>query len=154
MQLRHANQHQRLMALRSLPLFSRCSTTELRRIDRITTEIRVDAGHVLTYLGEPGEEFFVILSGTANVWRDGVLLDVLQPGSFFGEMSLLDHEKRTAYVIAETDMRLLVMCRREFRSPHFLVCSVVEEMLNEVSRRLRRADHGWAASESRHLAST
>ena len=59
-------------------------------------------------------------------WRVGVLLDVLQPGSLFGEMSLLDHEKRTAYVIAETDMRLLVMSRREFRSPRFLVCPVVE----------------------------
>ena len=139
----------RSQALKDLPLFARCSRQELRRLDRIMTEVYVPAGRILTHIGEPGDEFFIIRAGKASVWCDGVELDVLGPGSFFGEIALLGRSVRTANVVADTEMRLLVMSRREFRSTHFLVAHVAEAMLNEVSRRLSRADEGWATSETR-----
>jgi len=139
----------RIQTLKGLPLFQRCSPKELERIDRIMTEIHVPAGQMLTYIGEPGDEFFIILAGKASVWCDGVQLDVLGAGSFFGEIALLGRSVRTANVVADTEMRLLVMSRREFRSTHFLLANVAEAMLNEISRRLSRADEGWATSETR-----
>src|ERR1700722_9696953 len=135
------------VALRNIPLFAPCSDRELRRIARIGTEVEVEAGRVLTWVGRPGTQFCVIVSGTASVWREGVRLDVLQAGSFFGEVALLDHDMCSATVVADTRMRLVALSRREFLSPHFLTPSVLEQMLKELSRRLRRANIGWARGQ-------
>ncbi len=129
--------------LRNLPLFTECSTKELRRMEALMTEARVPAGRVLTSCTEPGKEFFIVVSGTASVWREGVRLEVVGPGGFFGEVSLFDHGKRTASVVADTDMDLLVLSPGEFRSPHFLIAPVMQQMLKVFSERLRRADEGW-----------
>jgi len=133
----------RVDLLKSLPIFSRCTDRELRRIASLTSETSVEAGQVLTVASEPGLEFFVIISGTATVWRRGVRIDEYGPGSFFGEMALFSHGVRTASVIANTDMHLLVSAKGEFRSPDFLVPSVLEKMLVVMSQRLCRAVEGW-----------
>lgn len=136
-------------ALEEVPLFSKCNKVELQRIDSITTESLAPAGRSLTVTHQLGTEFFVILQGTATVYRRGVQLDTVGPGSFFGELTLLGHGRRTATVIADTDMKLLVLTRQEFHSPHFLITPVLEHMLQVVSERLCRADEGW----TQHTAS-
>jgi CRP/FNR family cyclic AMP-dependent transcriptional regulator len=133
-------------AIKDVPLFSRCNSSELRRIDSLTTDVYAQAGRSLTVTHQPGTEFFVILQGTASVYRRGVQLDTIGPGSFFGELALLDHGRRTATVIANTDMKLLVLTVQEFHSPHFLIPSVLEHMLAVVGERLRRADEGWTGN--------
>ena len=146
MRIRRLRRGVRADSLHQVPLFAACGGKELQRIARLTTEIHVEAGRVLTLVDRPGAEFFIIASGMATVWRGDVQLDSLGPGSFFGELSLFDRDVRTATVVADTDMRLLVLSRAEFFSSHFLVPTVMERMLAEISRRLRRADHGWAAN--------
>ena len=143
MRVRHNRRNLSVELLRGVPLFAACSDKELERIAQLTTESHVGAGRTLTLMSQPGSEFFIIVSGTATVWRGDTALDILGPGSFFGEMSLFNNDLRTATVVADTEMRLLVMSRTEFFNSHFLVCSVMERMLTEISRRLRRADDGW-----------
>jgi CRP-like cAMP-binding protein len=135
----------RTQSFGEIPLFSGCSKNELRNIASLTTELCVPTGRILTVTGDPGAEFFVIKSGTATVWRRGVILDTLGPGSFFGELSLFDHGVRTATVMANTDMRLLVMSQKEFRSSHFMIPAVLQGMLSEIGARLSRADEAWVA---------
>jgi CRP/FNR family transcriptional regulator, cyclic AMP receptor protein len=130
--------------LKALHLFAACSTKQLRRIEPLMTEVRVHAGRVLTSYAEPGAEFFVVGEGTAAVWREGIRLETVGPGGFFGEQSLLEHGTRTATVIAETDMELFVLSKQEFRSPQFLIPPVMERMLEVSSERLRRADERWS----------
>jgi CRP/FNR family transcriptional regulator, cyclic AMP receptor protein len=129
--------------LKDLALFSECSTKELCRMELLMTEAKVPAGRVLTSCTERGAEFFIVVSGTASVWREGVRLDVVGPGGFFGELALFDHGVRTASVIADTDMELFVLSAQEFRSQHFLIAPVMQGMLKVFSERLRRADEGW-----------
>ncbi len=149
----------RVRSLKNVPIFSRCTGRELRRIASLTTNLRVEAGRVLTIASKPGTEFFVIIKGTATVWREGIELDVVGPGSFFGEVALLNDGVRTATVVSNTDMELLVASFKEFRSSHFLVPPVMELMLAVMSERLRRADEGWtenatcAESDVRQIAS-
>jgi CRP/FNR family transcriptional regulator, cyclic AMP receptor protein len=131
---------ERVELLRGVQLFSGCSTTELRRIASLTTEIAVEAGKVLTKRGEPGLEFFIIIEGEANATRKGVDLATLGPGSFFGELALLDGGQRTATVVAETDMRLLVLSRSEFNELHRTAPSVSKKMILELGVRLRATD--------------
>lgn len=136
----------RVRRLKMLGLFARCSTKQLRRMEPLMTEAQVPAGRVLTSCAEPGAEFFVVVKGTASVWREDVQLGVVGPGGFFGELSLFDHGMRTASVVADTDMDLFVLSLREFRSPHFLITPVMERMLEVVSERLRRANEGWTGA--------
>lgn len=130
----------RIELLRGVQLFGACSTAELGRIASLTTEHFAPAGQVLTRRGEPGLEFFVIIEGKATATRKGVNLATLGPGSFFGELALLDGGKRTATVVADTDMRLLVLSRQEFNGLHRVAPSVSNKMLVELGSRLRTAD--------------
>jgi CRP/FNR family transcriptional regulator, cyclic AMP receptor protein len=138
--LRRLGKDERIELLRSVELLSRCSRAELARIAALTSELRAEPGEVLTRQGEPGSEFFLVLEGTAAASRDDVHLATLEPGSFFGEVALLDGGGRTATVTARTGMRLLVMSRREFFSLHAMVPSVSRRMLGELGARLRRTN--------------
>ena len=101
--------------LAQVPLFAACSKRELAGISRLMTEITVEAGKVLAEQGHLGNEFIVILEGRATVSRGGRTIRTLGPGDHFGEIALLDDDhRRTATVVADTDMEIAVLSRREF----------------------------------------
>ena len=91
---------------------SECSQRQLRSIARIARVFDAPAGTILTRADEPGDEFFLILDGTASVDVATETRGPLRPGAFFGEMSLLDGGPRSATIVAETPVRLLVITRR------------------------------------------
>ena len=102
--------------LRDVPFFSGLSKRELATVAQQIDEVEVDAGAVLATEGDFGHEFFVIMDGTAEVLRGDAPIAELGPGEFFGEMALLDEDRRTATVTATTPMSLLVMTRSSFRT--------------------------------------
>lgn len=124
--------------LGEVDLLAGCTKRELARIDGMITSIDVPSGTVLTLEGGVGSELFVIVEGSASVWRNGGRLSLLEPGTFFGELALLDRESRTATVIAETSMRLLVLSRVEFNSLITLSPRVAMRIMTEMGARLRR----------------
>lgn len=85
-------------------------------VDGLLTPIRVRAGRALIAEGSVGREFFVIAEGRAEVRRDGQVMNELGPGDYFGELALLGSARRTASVVAVTDMQVLVANPREFRA--------------------------------------
>jgi CRP-like cAMP-binding protein len=95
---------------------------------------------VLTRAGEPGDEFFLIIDGTAraDVSTDRHVL--LHPGEFFGEMSLLDGGPRSATVVAGTSVRLLVISRRYFSALLRDVPGLTQTILVTLSKRVRQAE--------------
>lgn len=103
-------------ALRRAPLFDGLAKKELTELARATDELAVPAGTVLCREGSLGSEFFVVVSGTADVTRDGKLLATRSSGDFFGEIALLATTKRTATVTATTDLRCFVLTSRAFRA--------------------------------------
>ena len=117
--------------LATMPLFESLSRQELEAVAKLAKVVRSDADRRLVGAGTPGYSFFVIQEGTAVVTRDGNELAQLGPGDFFGEIALLETERRTASVIAETPMRLIVMFQREFRQ--------MERELPPVADRVRAA---------------
>jgi CRP-like cAMP-binding protein len=136
----HFERDDQLAFLRGLPLFSDCTTYELKRIRSQMTSIERDAGEVLVEEGRAGSEFFVIVNGSASVWRNGRLLDHLLAGSFFGELSLLDGKCRSATVRAESPILLLALSRREFNTLNSSIPSITRRIQAELGARLRRAD--------------
>jgi CRP-like cAMP-binding protein len=121
-------------------LFSACTNRELRRIASLADQIEVPKGKVLTRQGDPGWECFVITEGEAKATMRGRGSATLGPGSFFGEMALLDQGPRSATVTAESDMRLLVLSSRDFSALLEEVPSVARRMMRGLAERLREAE--------------
>ena len=100
--------------LRSIPLFKNLTDSQRERVAERLREVEVDLGAVIARQGEFAYHLFVVREGTAVVTIDGELVRSLGPGSTFGEIGVLDHDRRTANVVAATPMRLLTMTVWDF----------------------------------------
>jgi CRP/FNR family cyclic AMP-dependent transcriptional regulator len=134
------SQDDRIAALEDVSLLEGCSRRQLRAIARISEILEVPADTPLARRGEAGEEFFVILDGTARVEVSSRKRSRLQPGEYFGEMSLLDGGPRSASVTAETPLRLLVIKRRDFTTLLREAPELTQSLLTTLSRRVRVAE--------------
>lgn len=102
--------------IRNLPLFAGCTFDELDEIDRLADQVNVAAGRTVITQGDLGQEFALIVEGEAEIVKDGVAVATVGPGSYFGEVALLDSINRTASVVARTDLVLEVLDRRGFNT--------------------------------------
>ncbi len=102
-------------ALGQVPLFAHCSRKELEFIASRGDEVAVPAGQTLTREGRPGDTFYVLLNGEAEVKINGRRRRVMKTGDFFGEISMLDRGLATATVSTLTDARMFVMSHAQFR---------------------------------------
>jgi CRP/FNR family cyclic AMP-dependent transcriptional regulator len=126
--------------LGSIWLFSALSASQLRTLRRTVDEITVPSGKVLCEEGSVGREFFFIVEGSASVRRNGRKAATLGPGGYFGELSLLDRRPRSATVISDTDMTLLVLEQRRFNGLLDAMPALAHKLLVAMSERLREAD--------------
>jgi CRP/FNR family transcriptional regulator, cyclic AMP receptor protein len=129
----------KIRLLSGVALFSPCAKHELRRIAALVDEIEAPKGKTLAREGETGVEFFVVVEGTATATRRGRKVATIGPGSFFGELALLDQGPRAATVTADTDMQLLVLTSRSF-SALLDTPSVSRRILRGMAVRLRAAE--------------
>ncbi|HLG71015.1 MAG TPA: Crp/Fnr family transcriptional regulator [Chloroflexota bacterium] len=133
------------LVLAHVPLFSGLAPDELETLGRSLRPRRYARGDLIFQQGDPGDTLYVIESGEVKVVltsADGreAILTILGPGHFFGELSLLDSEPRSADVIAKEDCALLALRRDDFQAflnahPHAAIT-----LLAVLSRRLRATD--------------
>jgi len=133
-------QGDKIERLKGVRIFEECSQRQLRSIARIARVFDAPAGTMLTRAGESGDEFFLILDGTASVDVATEKRGPLRPGAFFGEMSLLDGGPRSATIVAETPVRLLVISRRNFSVLLEDVPGLTQSLLMTLSRRVRQVE--------------
>ncbi len=126
--------------LRTVPLFREVGKNGLDEIARIADEVTRPAGELLARQGTHGLEFVFILEGQAKVDKDGIEINRLSDGDFFGEISLIDGNPRSATVTAETDVRLLVVHSRFFNQLLEQVPGLQKEIMIAVCRYLRTAE--------------
>jgi CRP-like cAMP-binding protein len=133
-------QDDKIERLKEIPIFAECTQRQLRSVAKIARVFDVAAETVLTRAGGPGDEFFLIIDGTARVEVSPDKHALLRPGEFFGEMSLLDGGPRSATVAAATPVRLLVINRRHFAALMKDVPGLTATLLVTLSRRVRQAE--------------
>jgi CRP-like cAMP-binding protein len=132
--------------LQAVPLFASCDERELQAISKLVDEATVPAGRVLIEEDSTDcREAFIILEGSVSVNVRGVQVAVVGPGGFTGEMAVIDHERRSATVIALTDLRVLVV---DARSLHALVekHGVGWKLIKEMGLRVRALESENAAA--------
>ena len=133
-------QDEKMKRLEEVSLLEGCSQRQLRSVARIAEVIEVPAGTVLARAGQSGDQFFLILDGSARVDVSPRKRAKLKPGDYFGEMSLLDGGPRSATVTADTPLRLLVIQRRDFATLLREAPDLTQSLLATLSKRVRQAE--------------
>lgn len=137
---RRRSQADYLSHLASVPLFSQCHKAELKNLARRTADITAEPGQVLIREGHGAYDFFVIVSGTAEVSRSGQVCARLTDGDWFGELGLLDPALRDATVTASTDMELIVLAQWDFEQALEEAPGMTRRLLAGMAQRLRSLD--------------
>lgn len=99
--------------LKRIPLFADVPEEDLKVITTFATSEEVPEGTTLVREGDFANQFMAIEDGTAKVLRDGQEVGELGPGDIFGEMGLLDKEKRSATIEATSRVKLIKIDRWE-----------------------------------------
>ena len=142
--------------LKQVPLFSQMDDAELGGIRALMDVETYQPGQVIIREGETGDEFFVVVQGNAQTLildASGVevVVDDVGPGGFFGELSMLTKEPRSARVKAVDSVKTLTLERHEFfefleRHP-----SAAIDVLTVLGRRLNRTANLLRKSVSRNV---
>ena len=97
-----------------LPLFARLDPRSIEAVATLAKVVSTPAGTVLMEQGEPARAFFVIVTGTIHIERDGDFIRSMTDGGFLGEIGLIEGTKHTATATCETDCELVEFGAYEF----------------------------------------
>jgi MFS family permease len=107
---------QRLALLRGVSIFSALPLPQMELLVRSTVPRDVTTGEVVVRQGDVGDNFYVVASGRARVFRDDQEIAVHGPGAWFGEVALVHDQPRNATVVAGEPSQLLSIDRETFLS--------------------------------------
>jgi CRP-like cAMP-binding protein len=123
-----------------VPLFSSLSKKEIRQISNLATPLEQPAGAVLVKEGKVGHEFIIVLEGEIEIRKGDQVIATRGPGSYIGEIALIDHRPRTATVVATTPVSIEVIGQREFAELLAEVPELSQQILATVAARLADLD--------------
>ncbi len=140
----------KIKLLQSVSLFLDLSEEELGYISEKMISRHYEAGQLILLEESDGEQCFFVTEGSVKITRlskDGreVILAILNDGDFFGEMSLLDGESRSANVIALEDTDVLTLNRNDFLLVIKDYPQIAIQLLKVMAHRLRKSDHQIAS---------
>lgn len=131
--------------LKYIPLFSELTDDELKAITNLAVRQVYKKDNMVLIEEEIGSTMFIILDGRVKISRisdDGreVILSILSEGDFFGEMSILDGQNRSANVVTLEDSKIMVIRREDFLQMLRDYPQIAINLLKELAQRLRRSD--------------
>ena len=134
-----------ISALKYIPLFSELSETDLKEITKLAVRQYYKKDNMILIEEEIGSTMFIILEGRVKISRiseEGreVILSILSEGDFFGEMSILDGQNRSANVVTLDDSKIMIVRREEFLQMLHDYPQIAINLLKELAHRLRRSD--------------
>ena len=131
--------------LRNVPIFTDLTQSDLAKIASKMVPRKYEKGQMILLEESRGETFFIISKGAVKVTRlsdDGreVILAILGESDFFGEMSLLDGEGRSANIVANDNAEVLTLSRSDFLDCLESYPKIAIALLEELAVRLRKSD--------------
>ena len=131
--------------LKAVPLFISLPEEQLRMLTPVVTRRSAPRASTIIAGGDATDSLYIVLSGRLKVMMsdsDGkeVILSILGPGEFFGEMGLIDDEPRSASVVTLEACELLTITKRDFRRCLAENFEMAMAVMRGLVRRLREAD--------------
>jgi len=139
--------------LKKIPLFQAIPENELSQIDKQLKEVTFAKGAIIISEGEVGDCLYLIKTGQVKVIAElkdeaeEIILSYLSKGDYFGEMSLITGEPRSATVIAESDVKLWQLDKKNFDALMLNNPSITISLTHMLSQRLRMANKARESSE-------
>ena len=142
--------------LSELPLFQSLKPDELNALASILEECQFKKGEFVFQYGEPSESLYIVRSGEAEVFIEDntgnrVVLDVVSPGKYFGELSVLDGGPRTASVIVTEDLEAFRLKQRDLEGYLLENPKAAVHALRVLGRRLRQDRDRLRQTASRNV---
>ena len=128
---------QRILFLKNVPLFSTMQPDTLAWVAEAADEVNYLAGQTIFEKGSRGDSMYVIADGTVIIHDEAKTLVELPREAFFGELSILDGEMRSASAKAKSDCFLLVIRQASFHRILSKQFDVTESLLKILVRRIR-----------------
>jgi CRP-like cAMP-binding protein len=126
--------------LSTVDLFQGLSKRELQRLMSSAKEFSFAEGDVVVNEGDEDGRFYLLLDGKARIIKGKRTLATLGPGDYFGEISLVDGEPRSATVLATAPIRALSLARWNFHPLLEEHPAIARKLLLEMCRRVRELD--------------
>ncbi|WLA64726.1 cyclic nucleotide-binding domain-containing protein [Bradyrhizobium diazoefficiens] len=143
--------------LLATPFFGGLSATGLDLLMSMLVECRFEAGATVVAEGEPGRSMFIVRSGRLAVSKRAtsgsvIPISILERGDFFGEMTLIEMQNRSATVVAESSTVLYELTAQKlyacYKADIHAYVIVLQNINRELCRRLRRADDRFAGHQA------
>src|SRR5207249_439447 len=131
--------------LKAVPLFASVPEEQLRMLTVVVTRKSVSRSTTIMAGGDATDSLYIVLSGRLKVMMSDsegkeVILAILGPGEFFGEMGLIDDSPRSASVVAMESCELLSVTKRDFKKCLAENFEMSMAVMRGLVRRLREAD--------------
>ncbi len=143
---------EKLEALHEIPLFRHLNYKELVKVLNQTRLLTFDADEIIIRESEPGDEFYIILTGEVEVTKGEQIITRLGDKVHFGEMALVDRSPRSATVLATQPTRALTLARRAFfnlvKTEPVLSSKLLWSFVQVLSHRLRATNEALAATRN------
>ncbi len=137
--------HVSTLLLRNVPLFSVLTEHQLAVLTNVVSRKSFARGTIIIAAGDTTESLYVIVSGRLKVMMSDdegreVILAILGPTEFFGEMGLIDDHPRSASVVAIEACELLTLYKRDFKNCLAENFEMTMTVMRGLVKRLREAD--------------
>lgn len=126
--------------LSQVPLFSGLSKSQLNRIAKELKEKTYEPNETIVKEGDTGATFFMIKDGSVEVRRKGKVLSKLGKGQFFGELSLLDSQPRSADVVSTEQTKCMILTSWSWWAYLSTNPKMVKEVMRVLAQRLRESN--------------
>jgi CRP-like cAMP-binding protein len=131
--------------LRGVELLNHLKDSDLERVADLCQLVRFRRAETIFSESQPGGSLYVVMSGRIKIFGSSSqgrskTFAFLEPGDFFGEMSLLDDEVRSASASALEDSVLIMLKREDFKKLILTRPAMAEAVLKTIAQRLRRAN--------------
>jgi len=131
--------------LKAVPLFTSFPEDQLRMLATMVMRRSAPRSTTIMAGGDPTDSLYIVLSGRLKVMMSDsegkeVILSILGPGEFFGEMGLIDEEPRSASVVTMEPCELLSVSKRDFNKCLAENFEMAMAVMRGLVRRLREAD--------------
>ena len=133
------------MFFKNIPLFAGLSEADHDLLLRVAVRNNYPRHKLLVREGDPGDRFYLLRKGRAKVYLGDsngreVILAILTPGDFFGEMAMIDEEPCSANVMSLEESEFISIGKNEFQKAISSSSDMAMSMLKALSQRLREAD--------------
>jgi uncharacterized membrane protein len=131
--------------LAAVPLFERLDEEERALLAAQLDDVSFESGQVVFKRGDPGGSIFIVVSGAVEIFVDDtvgqrVVFELARNGDFFGELSLLDGDPRSASAVATEPTRTVRLDRNDLELLFKRHPTAAMDVLAVIGKRLREAD--------------